>query len=98
MKNTYSPREFGALIGRTTKTLQRWDRESVLKAHRSVTNRRYYLHSQYLELIGQKTKDRKNIVYCRVSSASDLVYRHVLKSVSCLPFRLSATRASRAWD
>ena len=27
MKNTYSPREFGTLIGRTTNTLQKWDRK-----------------------------------------------------------------------
>ena len=27
MKSTYSPQEFGQLIGRKTKTLQKWDRE-----------------------------------------------------------------------
>jgi predicted site-specific integrase-resolvase len=68
MKHTYSPKEFGALIGRTTKTLQRWDRTGILKAHRSITHRRYYTHDQYVEIIGQKSKKQKRITYCRVSS------------------------------
>jgi hypothetical protein len=29
-------------IGRTTNTLQNWDRKGILKAHRSPTNQRYY--------------------------------------------------------
>jgi predicted site-specific integrase-resolvase len=69
MKSTYSPREFGLLVGKTTKTLQRWDREGVLKAHRSITHRRYYTHDQYVLVTGQKTKKRRLVTYCRVSSA-----------------------------
>ncbi len=48
----YSPRQFGQLIGRSVATLQRWDREGILKAHRSPTNRRFYTHSQYLAYLG----------------------------------------------
>ena len=70
MKNTYSPAKFGLLVGKTTKTLQRWDRKGILKAHRSITQRRYYTHDQYLQVTGQKTKKRQLITYCRVSSAS----------------------------
>jgi predicted site-specific integrase-resolvase len=70
MKNTYSPREFGSLIGRTTKTLQRWDRKDILKAHRSITGRRYYTHDQYAQVTGQKAKKRQLVTYCRVSSSS----------------------------
>lgn len=87
MKHTYSPREFGALIGRTTKTLQRWDREGILKAHRSITNRRYYIHEQYLELIGQKTSSRKRIIYTRVSSSGqkkDLISQRNAVEAFCL--------------
>ena len=69
MKSTYSPKEFGLLIGKTTKILQRWDRQRILKAHRSITNRRYYTHDQYLSVTGQKAKKRKLVTYCRVSSA-----------------------------
>ena len=69
MKNTYSPKEFGILIGRTTKTLQKWDREGILHASRTLTNRRYYTHDHYLQVVGKKAKDRKCITYCRVSSS-----------------------------
>ena len=69
MDKIYSPREFGNLIGRTTQTLQRWDRVGILTAHRSPTNRRYYTHDQYLQVIGQKAKEQKIVAYCRVSSA-----------------------------
>lgn len=48
----YAPREFGKLIGRSVATLQRWDRQGILKAYRSPTNRRYYTHSQYLQYRG----------------------------------------------
>lgn len=68
MEKTYQPREFGKLIGRTTQTLQRWDRLGILKAHRTPTNRRYYTHDQYLQVIGQKAKEQKIVAYCRVSS------------------------------
>ncbi len=69
MKNTYSPKEFGELIGRTTNTLQKWDRKGTLKAYRSpTTNRRYYTHDQYLEYRGLKAVEKGlTIVYARVS-------------------------------
>jgi predicted site-specific integrase-resolvase len=77
MMNIYRPHEFAKLIGRSVQTLQRWDREGILKAHRSKTNRRFYTHEQYLEYIGQKaTPQKKNIVYYCVSSSgqrNDLV-------------------------
>jgi putative resolvase len=68
MKRIYSPREFGLLVGKTTKTLQRWDREGRLKAHRSITARRYYTHTQLLQVMGHTAKKRIVIAYCRVSS------------------------------
>jgi putative resolvase len=69
MDNAYSPKEFGKLIGRTTNTLQKWDREGKLKAHRSpTTNRRYYTHDQYLQYRGLVAEERGlTIVYTRVS-------------------------------
>ncbi len=48
----YAPREFARLIGRSVATLQRWDRQGILKAYRSPTNRRYYTHTQYLQYRG----------------------------------------------
>jgi putative resolvase len=69
MKSTYSPQEFGQLIGRKTKTLQKWDREGKLKAHRSpTTNRRYYTHEQYLQYRGLVAAEQGlTIAYTRVS-------------------------------
>lgn len=66
----YRPHEFGKLIGRTTQTLQRWDNAGILKANRTPTNRRYYTHEQYLEVIGTKAKEKQIVVYGRVSSAN----------------------------
>src|SRR5437667_4707092 len=71
MDNTYSPQEFGRLIGRKTKTLQKWDREGILKAQRSPTNRRYYTHDQYLVYRGLVAQEQGlTIVYTRVSGAA----------------------------
>jgi putative resolvase len=69
MDTTYSPKQFGQLIGRSVNTLQKWDRKGVLKAHRSPTNRRYYTHDQYLAYRGLLAQESgKVIVYARVSS------------------------------
>ena len=71
MYNTYSPKEFGKLIGRTTNTLQKWDRRGILKAHRSPTNRRYYTHDQYLVYRGLVAQEQGlTIVYTRVSGVA----------------------------
>ena len=43
----YKPGEFARLIGVCIKTLQRWDKEGILKAYRTPTNRRFYTHEQY---------------------------------------------------
>lgn len=72
MDNIYSPKEFGKLIGRTTNTLQKWDREGKLQAHRSpTTNRRYYTHDQYLQYRGLVAQEQGlTIVYSRVSGVA----------------------------
>jgi putative resolvase len=87
VKNTYSPKEFGNLIGRATKTLQKWDRDGILIAHRSLTNRRYYTHDQYLKITGRKSAVKKLITYCRVSSAgqkNDLISQRKAVEAFCL--------------
>ena len=45
----YKPKDFAELLNVSVKTLQRWDREGILKAKRTPTNRRYYTYNQYLE-------------------------------------------------
>ena len=66
----YSPAQFGKMIGKSVKTLQRWDSDGVLVARRNPKNRRYYTHDQYLEYIGVKANETKSkiVVYGRVSS------------------------------
>ncbi len=87
MEHTYSPQEFGKLIGRTTNTLQRWDREGILRAHRSPTNRRYYTHDQYLQYRGLVAQEQGlTIVYSRVSGVTqkpDLVNQITALEVYC---------------
>jgi len=69
MDTTYSPKQFGQMIGRSVNTLQKWDRKGVLHAHRSPTNRRYYTHDRYLAYRGLLAQaSGKEIVYARVSS------------------------------
>lgn len=48
----YKPKEFAELLNVSVKTLQRWDREGILKAYRTPTNRRYYTQEHYLKFKG----------------------------------------------
>lgn len=66
----YKPKDFAQLLGVSVKTLQRWDREGVLKANRTPTNRRYYTYDQYLEFKGIHAENdrRDTVIYARVST------------------------------
>ena len=70
MEKVYNVTDFAEMIGKSVKTLQRWDREGILRAYRSPSNRRYYTHTQYLEYMGMKSGDirRINVIYARVST------------------------------
>jgi putative resolvase len=71
MKTMYSPKEFGALIGKSVITLQKWDRKGILPAHRSPTNRRYYTHDQYLTYRGFVAQEQGlTVAYTRVSGVA----------------------------
>lgn len=55
------PQEFAELTGVSVETLQRWDREGVLVASRTPTNRRYYTYEHYLAFKGlEPTEVKKN--------------------------------------
>lgn len=63
------PKELARRLGVSVKTLQRWDIDGKLIAHRTPTNRRYYTEEQYLSYIGEiKSPKRKVFAYARVSS------------------------------
>lgn len=63
--------EASKYVGLAVKTLQRLDRENKLVAFRTETNRRYYTKEQ-LDIFLHKgfKKEKKTIVYCRVSSGN----------------------------
>ena len=66
----YKPKDFAELLGISVKTLQRWDREKILIAKRTPTDRRYYTYDQYLDFKGvsKSTESKKTIIYTRVST------------------------------
>lgn len=65
----YKPSDFAELLNVSVKTLQRWDREGILHAKRTPTNRRYYTYDQYLKFKGLDNHvDRKIVIYSRVST------------------------------
>ena len=66
----YTIGEFAKRVGVVPKTLQRWDREGRLKAHRTVTNQRYYTDEDLAIVLGleKPAKKKRCVVYCRVSS------------------------------
>lgn len=45
----YKLGQFAKMIGVHPKTLQRYDRQGILKAYRTDTNTRYYTYKQYLD-------------------------------------------------
>ncbi len=69
MEHTYSPKQFGKLIGKSVNTLQKWDRKGMLPAFRTPTNRRYYTHEHYLAYRGLISSEQGLVIaYARVSS------------------------------
>ncbi len=88
MEHTYSPKNFSKLVGVSVFTLQRWDRNGTLTAHRTPTNRRYYTHEQYLQHRGLVSGEQgKTIAYARVSSPSqkkDLILQKDALRAYCL--------------
>ena len=75
----YKPKDFAELLGVSIKTLQRWDREGILKANRTPTDRRYYTYDQYLQFKGI------NIEHEELSSQEELVQDiiSILHAFSC---------------
>ena len=73
MKKIYKPKEFSELVNRSVNTLQRWDREGILIAHRTPTNRRYYTLEDYNKVMGIEVTQNQVyevIIYARVSNHS----------------------------
>ena len=77
----YKPKDFAELLGVSVKTLQRWDREGILKANRTPTDRRYYTYDQYLQFKGI------NIEHEELSSQEELV-QDIISILHVFSYRL----------
>ena len=57
----YKPKEFAELLNVSVKTLQRWDRDKVLIAKRTPTDRRFYTEEQLQEYLKKSDKNVKSL-------------------------------------
>lgn len=63
-----SPKEAGKLLGVSTRTIQRWDKQGLIKVIRTPKGRRRVPMSEVKRLLNQMTNDRRAVIYARVSS------------------------------
>lgn len=70
MNDTFSIGEAAKRLGKTVKTLQRWDRTGVLVAAKTPTGRRVYTLQMLRAAMGlaDEQRDMIAVAYCRVSS------------------------------
>jgi hypothetical protein len=65
------PEEVSKILQVTTKTLENWSNQGILKCVRTKGNHRRYLMSDVISITpGKKQTTKKNICYCRVSTFS----------------------------
>lgn len=57
----YKPKEFAKLLNVSVKTLQRWDRDKVLIAKRTLTDRRFYTVEQLQDYLKNSDKNVKSL-------------------------------------
>lgn len=57
----YKPKDFAELLNVSVKTLQRWDRNGVLIAKRTLTDRRFYTQEQLEEYFKKSDKNVKGL-------------------------------------
>ena len=72
MSDTFNIGEAAKRLGKTVKTLQRWDRNGLLVAMKTPTGRRTYTLEMLRAAMGvaDVPSDRIAVAYCRVSSQS----------------------------
>ena len=70
MSKIFRINEFAKRIGKSTRTLRRWDESGLLVAKRHPSGHRYYDESDVRRAFGQTLEQPRTVVYCRVSSAS----------------------------
>jgi len=68
MEELLTPKEAGKLLGVSTRTIQRWDKEGLIKVIRTPKGRRRIPKSEVFRILREKFNDRRAVVYARVSS------------------------------
>lgn len=75
-KISYKPGEAAKILGVTVKTIQNYDRDGRLPAHRTATNRRVILREDLLAfldaqgLLVQDEAGRRDVVYARIEDGT----------------------------
>ncbi len=72
MGSVYRIGEFAERIGRSASTVRRWEAEGRITVRRTSTGQRYFDDSDVRRVLqpGFTERDRRTVVYCRVSSPS----------------------------
>jgi len=68
MEELLTPKEAGKLLGVSTRTIQRWDKQGLIKVVRTPKGRRRIPKSEVFRLLREKFNDRRAVIYARVSS------------------------------
>lgn len=53
MVTIYKPKELAEILNISVATLQRWDRDGILKARRNPANRRFYTEKELMIALGE---------------------------------------------
>lgn len=56
-QDKYNAAQFAKKLNVSVRTLQRWDKEGILKAYRTPTNMRFYTDEQYEKYITNAKKE-----------------------------------------
>ena len=87
----YSPKEASEILGVHIKTLQKWDRIGVIKAHRTPGGRRKFSQSEINRLLNKSTSEDNNMtiaIYGRVSSHEQKVKGDLERQVGSILVKL----------
>ena len=68
MEKLLTPKEASKLLGVSTRTIQRWDKQGLIKVVRTPKGRRRIPLSEIKRILSQTINDRRAVIYARVSS------------------------------
>ncbi|EDP73386.1 predicted site-specific integrase/resolvase, partial [Hydrogenivirga sp. 128-5-R1-1] len=68
MEKLLTPKEASKLLGVSTRTIQRWDKQGLIKVIRTPKGRRRIPLSEIKRILSQTINDRRAVIYARVSS------------------------------